>query len=140
MVPVKIWTDDIDDKSKAQLRNMGSLPFVHHHVAAMPDVHLGPEGSDHSDAYIHAVHWAQSRITPCRIGSRCSIWSRVPYTDICRVLRVSSEVVNCHHNYVAQEHHYRANVWVTRKGANGPRGATTASYRAAWKLGVISSG
>jgi tRNA-splicing ligase RtcB len=30
---------------------------------------------------------------------------------------VTSEVVNCHHNYVAQEHHYGANVWVTRKGA-----------------------
>jgi tRNA-splicing ligase RtcB len=27
------------------------------------------------------------------------------------------EVVNCHHNYVAREHHYGANVLVTRKGA-----------------------
>jgi hypothetical protein len=35
----------------------------------MPDVHLGPEGSDHSVDYIHTVHWAQTRITPCRIGS-----------------------------------------------------------------------
>ena len=25
--------------------------------------------------------------------------------------------VNCHHNYVAREHHYDKNVWVTRKGA-----------------------
>jgi len=25
--------------------------------------------------------------------------------------------VNCHHNYVAREHHYGADVWVTRKGA-----------------------
>ena len=40
-VPVKIWTEDIDEKSKEQLRNIASLPFVHHHVAAMPDVHLG---------------------------------------------------------------------------------------------------
>ena len=30
---------------------------------------------------------------------------------------VTTEAVNCHHNYVAQEHHYGANVWVTRKGA-----------------------
>ena len=30
---------------------------------------------------------------------------------------VTSEVVNCHHNYVTIEHHYGANVWVTRKGA-----------------------
>ena len=27
------------------------------------------------------------------------------------------EAVNCHHNYVAREHHYDANVLVTRKGA-----------------------
>ena len=25
--------------------------------------------------------------------------------------------MNCHHNYVAKEHHYGADVWVTRKGA-----------------------
>ena len=30
---------------------------------------------------------------------------------------VTSEVVNCHHNYVEREHHFGANVWVTRKGA-----------------------
>ena len=40
-VPVKIWTDDVDERSKAQLANIAGLPFVHHHVAAMPDVHLG---------------------------------------------------------------------------------------------------
>lgn len=30
---------------------------------------------------------------------------------------VTTEAVNCHHNYVACEHHYGADVWVTRKGA-----------------------
>jgi tRNA-splicing ligase RtcB len=40
-VPVKIWTEDIDERSKEQLGNIASLPFIHHHVAAMPDVHLG---------------------------------------------------------------------------------------------------
>ena len=40
-VPVKIWTDDVDDRSKEQLANIAGLPFVYHHVAAMPDVHLG---------------------------------------------------------------------------------------------------
>jgi tRNA-splicing ligase RtcB len=29
----------------------------------------------------------------------------------------SVEAVNCHHNYVQREHHYGADVWVTRKGA-----------------------
>jgi len=40
-VPVKIWTDDADANSKRQLENIASLPIIHHHVAAMPDVHLG---------------------------------------------------------------------------------------------------
>lgn len=40
-VPVKIWTDDVDAAAVQQLANVASLPFVHHHVAAMPDVHLG---------------------------------------------------------------------------------------------------
>ena len=40
-VPVHIWTDDIDDASRQQLANIAALPFIHHHVAAMPDVHLG---------------------------------------------------------------------------------------------------
>ena len=30
---------------------------------------------------------------------------------------VMNEVVNCHHNYVAIEHHYGEDVYVTRKGA-----------------------
>jgi tRNA-splicing ligase RtcB len=39
--PVKIFTDDVDAAAAQQLRNVASLPFVHHHVAAMPDVHWG---------------------------------------------------------------------------------------------------
>ncbi|MBF0214632.1 MAG: RtcB family protein [Magnetococcales bacterium] len=40
-VPVKIFTDTADDLSRRQLMNVANLPFVFHHVAAMPDVHAG---------------------------------------------------------------------------------------------------
>ena len=40
-VPVKIYTDDVDESSLRQLRNLSELPFIHSHVAAMPDVHTG---------------------------------------------------------------------------------------------------
>lgn len=40
-VPVKIWTNDVDEGSIRQLKNVADLPFVFHHVAAMPDVHVG---------------------------------------------------------------------------------------------------
>ncbi len=42
-VPVKTWTKGvpIEDSAMAQLRNIAALPFIHKHVAAMPDVHFG---------------------------------------------------------------------------------------------------
>ena len=280
-VPVKIWTDEVDDRSREQLSNIASLPFIHHHVAAMPDVHLGigatigsviathkaiipaavgvdlgcgmvaarlsltaneidekalqkvfdqisrdvpvgraqhrdervlvdaakpfepglksltdrhpellkafgkfskwtnqmgtlgggnhfievcldetnqvwvmlhsgsrgignaiasyfialarkdmerwmiqlpdrdlayfPEGSEHFADYVEAVHWAQDYA----MQNRTSMLELV-LTALQRHLppfTVTTEAVNCHHNYVAQEHHYGENVWVTRKGA-----------------------
>ena len=280
-VPVKIWTNDVDDRSKEQLSNIASLPFIHHHVAAMPDVHLGigatigsviathkaiipaavgvdigcgmvaarlsitankidekslqkvfdqisrdvpvgraqhrddrvlvdaarpfepglkaltdrhpellktfgqfskwtnqmgtlgggnhfievcldetnqvwvmlhsgsrgignaiasyfialarkdmerwmihlpdrdlayfPEGTEHFADYVEAVHWAQDYA----MQNRQSMLELV-LAALARHLpafEVTTEAVNCHHNYVAQEHHYGENVWVTRKGA-----------------------
>ncbi len=61
-VPVKIWTDDVDEKSKQQLANIASLPFIHHHVAAMPDVHLG------IGATIGAVIATHKAIIPAAVG------------------------------------------------------------------------
>ena len=40
-VPIKIYTNDIDEMAENQLRELGKLPFIHHHVAAMPDCHGG---------------------------------------------------------------------------------------------------
>jgi tRNA-splicing ligase RtcB len=280
-VPVKIWTDEVDDKSRAQLTNIASLSFIHHHVAAMPDVHLGigatigsviathkaiipaavgvdlgcgmvaarlsltaneldekslqkvfdqisrdvpvgrdqhrdqkvlveaakpfepglksltdrhpellkafgkfskwtnqmgtlgggnhfievcldesnqvwvmlhsgsrgignaiasyfialarkdmerwmiqlpdrdlayfPEGSEHFADYVEAVHWAQDYAMQNRTSMLelvlAALQRHLP------AFTVTTEAVNCHHNYVAQEHHYGENVWVTRKGA-----------------------
>lgn len=61
-VPVRIWTDDIDEGSKAQLANIASLPFIHHHVAAMPDVHLG------IGATIGSVIATHQAIIPAAVG------------------------------------------------------------------------
>src|SRR6266850_621943 len=41
LVPVKVYTDDIEPQARQQLVNISRLPIVHHHLAAMPDVHLG---------------------------------------------------------------------------------------------------
>ena len=39
--PIKLWLDDIEPETMDQARNMANLPFVHQHVAVMPDAHLG---------------------------------------------------------------------------------------------------
>jgi tRNA-splicing ligase RtcB (3'-phosphate/5'-hydroxy nucleic acid ligase) len=39
--PVKIWTDDIEASALEQLHNMSKLPFIHSHIAVMPDCHWG---------------------------------------------------------------------------------------------------
>ena len=41
LVPVKIYTDDVEASALDQLINISRLPIIHHHVAAMPDVHTG---------------------------------------------------------------------------------------------------
>src|SRR5712691_5902310 len=40
-VPVKVYTGEIEPVARQQLVNVSTLPIVHHHIAAMPDVHLG---------------------------------------------------------------------------------------------------
>jgi len=40
-VPVKVYTDDLEARARAQLANVSQLPIVFRHVAAMPDVHAG---------------------------------------------------------------------------------------------------
>lgn len=39
--PVKVWTTDIEESALKQLHNLSTLPFIHKHVAVMPDVHWG---------------------------------------------------------------------------------------------------
>lgn len=61
-VPVKIWTRDIDLKSIDQLKNVARLPFVFHHVAAMPDVHAG------MGATIGSVIATKEAVIPAAVG------------------------------------------------------------------------
>ncbi len=38
---VMSWCPEIEDGAKAQIKNLASLPFIHNHVAIMPDCHMG---------------------------------------------------------------------------------------------------
>lgn len=41
--PIKHWTRGVlfEEQARKQLANIATLPFIHRHVAAMPDVHFG---------------------------------------------------------------------------------------------------
>jgi tRNA-splicing ligase RtcB len=40
-VPIKLWLDNVEPDTMQQARNLANLPFIHRHVALMPDAHLG---------------------------------------------------------------------------------------------------
>ena len=61
-VPVKIYTEEIESKALEQLHNISQLPFIHHHVAAMPDVHTG------IGATIGSVIPTKGAIIPAAVG------------------------------------------------------------------------
>jgi tRNA-splicing ligase RtcB len=62
LVPVKIYTGEIEPTARAQLVNISRLPIVHHHVAAMPDVHLG------IGATVGSVIPTKKAIIPAAVG------------------------------------------------------------------------
>jgi len=39
--PIKLWLEDIDLDTLGQAKNLANLPFLFHHVAIMPDAHIG---------------------------------------------------------------------------------------------------
>lgn len=62
--PIKHWTKGVvlDDKAREQLHNIATLPFIHKHVAVMPDVHWG------MGATIGSVIATKGAIVPAAVG------------------------------------------------------------------------
>jgi tRNA-splicing ligase RtcB len=87
------------------------------HQLQLPDRDLAyfAEGAQHFDDYVQAVGWAQDYARANRAEMMdlvlAALHRHLPAFD------VTTEAVNCHHNYVERETHYGESVWVTRKGA-----------------------
>jgi tRNA-splicing ligase RtcB len=83
----------------------------------LPDRDLAyfQEGAEHFDDYVEAVSWAQGYAAANRDAMMELVLAAM--RRHLAAFEVTDEAVNCHHNYVEQEHHYGADVWVTRKGA-----------------------
>jgi tRNA-splicing ligase RtcB (3'-phosphate/5'-hydroxy nucleic acid ligase) len=84
----------------------------------LPDQDLAyfPEGTEHFADYFQAVEWAQNfammNRTVMMDHALKAFAKAVP-----KPFKTSLEAVNCHHNYVAREHHFGNDVLITRKGA-----------------------
>lgn len=65
--------------------------------------------------YFSAVSWAQQFAKV----NRQLMMSRVlkALEETVKAFVPVDQIIDCHHNYVERENHFRANVWVTRKGA-----------------------
>ena len=61
-VTVKVWTADLEPQARKQLENVASLPIIHGHVAAMPDVHMG------IGATVGSVIPTRAAIIPAAVG------------------------------------------------------------------------
>lgn len=63
-VDVKLWTpaEEVESSALQQLRNVTALPWVFHHVAAMPDVHFG------KGATVGSVVAMRGAVAPAAVG------------------------------------------------------------------------
>ena len=87
-VPIKAWVDGVDlaDNALRQLQNTARLPFVHGHLAVMPDVHFG------LGATIGSVIPTVGAIVPAAVGvdlgcGMCAVRTTLSAEDLPDTLR-----------------------------------------------------
>jgi tRNA-splicing ligase RtcB len=63
-VPIQLWApiEEVDSQVITQLKNVAALPWVAHHVAVMPDVHLG------KGATVGSVIAMKDAVAPAAVG------------------------------------------------------------------------
>jgi len=108
------------ERAKADMRRQG---------IDLPDADLAylTERTQDFDDYVEAVSWAQDFATRNRAVMMDAVLGQVARA-VGKPVAGREQVVACHHNYVAREHHFGADVLVTRKGAVSAR---------AGELGII---
>lgn len=88
-----------------------------HYLALLPNKDLAflTEDTPTFDAYTRAVSWAQDYALANRTVMMDAVLRSLSHRV--KPFNIEEQAVSCHHNYIAREHHFGANVWVTRKGA-----------------------
>lgn len=80
------------------------------------------EDTEIFDDYMEGVAWAQEYAAMNRMGMM-NLVEKALRRHFPK-LSLTTEAINCHHNYVKKENHFGSNVWVTRKGAVQARKGT----------------
>ncbi len=85
----------------------------------LPDRDLAyfPEGTDRFEDYVRAAGWAQDFAAANRDLMMRAVVVAARAVPGIPPFESGLEAVNCHHNYLERENHFRQNVIVTRKGA-----------------------
>ena len=85
---VKMWTRHVpvEDKAKQQVLNVTTLPFIHHHIAVMPDVHWG------FGATVGSVIPTKKAIVPAAVGvdigcGMCAVRTSLTASDLPETLK-----------------------------------------------------
>ena len=88
------------------------------HQMALPsdrDLCYFSEGSELFDDYVEAMYWAQDYALVNRAVMMDAVLAAIrPHVPS---FSITSEAINCHHNYVSEESHFGQDLFITRKGA-----------------------
>ncbi len=92
--PIKAWIRGVqlEDAARAQLVNAARMPFIHHHMAVMPDVHMG------IGATVGSVIPTIGAIIPAAVGvdigcGMCAVRTSLSAADLPESLRGVREAI-----------------------------------------------
>lgn len=90
-LPIKIWTDSIEDGALEQAKNLANLPFAFKHIAIMPDTHPG------FGMPIGGVLATKDVIVPNAVGvdigcGMCAVKTSLTYIDIDTLKKIMGEI------------------------------------------------
>ena len=84
----------------------------------LPDRDLAylPDGTEDFKDYMDAISWAQDYARENRAVMMTAVIAALK-RHIKTPFELTTEAVNCHHNYLERENHFGTNLYITRKGA-----------------------
>ena len=91
--------------------------MMKNYFITLPDADLAyfPDDTQEFNDYVTAVGWCQDYALENRKVMMEAVLRSLQHRV--KPFELTTEAINCHHNYVEREHHFGRDVWLTRKGA-----------------------